>query len=62
MSEPAKVFENTVIPGQWHVEWFDDDGRREVEVFTGPTARRQALRYAMQRCGHFREVQPEAAR
>jgi hypothetical protein len=61
MSEPAKVFENTVIPGQWQVEWFDDDGRREVEVFTGPTARRQALRYAMQRYGHFREVQSEAA-
>ena len=62
MSEPAKVFENIVISGEWHVEGFDDDGRREVEVFTGPTARRQALRYAIQRCGHFREVQPEAAR
>jgi hypothetical protein len=62
MSEPAKVFENTVIPGQWHVDGLDDDGRREVEVFIGPTARRQALRYAMQRYGHFREVQPEAAR
>jgi hypothetical protein len=62
MSEPAKVFENTVIPNQWHVEWFDDDGRGEMEVFTGPTARRQALRYAMQRYGHFREVLPEAAR
>lgn len=44
MSEPAKVFENTVIPGQWHVEGSDDNGRREVEVFVGPTARRQALR------------------
>ena len=62
MSEPAKVFENIVIPGRWHVEAFDDEGHREVEVFTGPTARRQALRYAMQRYGHFREVQPEAAR
>jgi hypothetical protein len=62
MSEPAKVFENTVIPGQWHVEGSDDNGRREVEVFIGPTARRQALRYAMQRYGHFREVHPEAAR
>ena len=62
MSEPAKVFENTVISGEWHVEGFDDDGRREVEVFTGPTARRQALRYAMRRYGHFREVQPEAVR
>jgi hypothetical protein len=46
MSEPAKVFEDREIPGQWRVEWFDDDGRCQVEVFTGPTARRQALRYA----------------
>lgn len=62
MSLPAKVFENTEIAGEWYVEGFDDDDRREVAVFTGPTARRQALRYAMQRYGHFREVQPEAAR
>ncbi len=39
MSEPAKVFEDRVKPGQWRVEWFDDDGRCELEIFTGPTAR-----------------------
>jgi hypothetical protein len=59
MSEPAKVFEDRVIPGQWRVEWFDDDGRCEMETFTGPTARREALRYAMQRHGHFEEAQLE---
>ena len=59
MSEPAKVFEDREIPGRWRVEWFDDDGRSEVEIFTGPTARRQALRYAMQKYGAFREVQLE---
>jgi hypothetical protein len=59
MSEPAKVFEDRVTPGQWRVEWFDDDGRSEVEIFTGPTARKQALRYAMQKYGHFREVELE---
>ena len=53
MSEPAKVFEDRVTPGQWRVEWFDDDGRCELEIFTGPTARRQALRYAMQKYGAF---------
>ena len=31
----------------------------EVEVFTGPTARRQPLRYAVQRYGTFRDVQLE---
>jgi hypothetical protein len=62
MSEPAKVFEDRVTPGQWRVEWFDDDGRCELEIFTGPDARRQALRYAMHRYGHFKEVQPEPQR
>jgi hypothetical protein len=59
MSEPAKVFEDRGTPDQWRVEWFDDDGRCELEIFTGSTARRDALRYAMQKYGHFKEVQPE---
>src|SRR5437588_9670851 len=58
-AEPANVFEDRATPGQWRVEWFDDDGRCELEVFTGPDARRQALRYAMQKYGHFREAQLE---
>src|ERR1041385_6030707 len=56
-AEPANVFEDRATPGQWRVEWFDDDGRCELEIFTGHDARRQALRYAMQKYGHFREVQ-----
>jgi hypothetical protein len=59
---PAKVFEDQETPGRWRVEWVDDDGRCELEVFAGPTARRQALRYAMQKYGHFREVQLEPYR
>ena len=58
-TEPAKVFEDRETPGEWRVEWFDDDGRCEFEIFSGHDARRQALRYAMRRYGHFREVQPE---
>jgi hypothetical protein len=53
MSEPAKVFEDRVKPVQWRVEWFDDDGRCELEIFTGRTARRQALRYACRNMGPF---------
>ena len=30
MSEPAKVFEDREIPGQWRVEWFDDDRGSEL--------------------------------
>jgi hypothetical protein len=62
MSEPAKVFEDRKTVGQWRVEWFDDDGSCELQIFTGPTARRQALRYAMRKYGHFREVQLEPSR
>jgi hypothetical protein len=51
MSVPAKVFEDRATPGQWRVEWFDDDGRCELEIFTSHDARRQALRYAMRKDG-----------
>ena len=57
MSEPAKVYEDRATPGQWRVEWFDEDGRRELEIFTGPDARAKALRLVVQRYGHF--VQPK---
>jgi hypothetical protein len=59
MSEPAKVFEDRGTPGQWRVEWCDDDGHSELEIFSGTTARRDALRYAMQKYGHFKEAQLE---
>jgi hypothetical protein len=55
MTEPAKVFEDR--DGQWGVEWFDDDGRCELKIFNGSDAHRQALRYVMQKYGHFEEVQ-----
>jgi hypothetical protein len=57
MTKPATVFEHR--DGQWRVEWFDDDGRCELEIFNGPDAHRQALRYAVQTYGHFKEVQLE---
>jgi len=50
------------VPGQWCVEWVDEDGNTEVEAFTGHDARRQALRYAMQKFGYFQEVQLEHSR
>ena len=33
-AEPANVFEDRATPGQWRVEWFGDDGRCELEIFT----------------------------
>jgi hypothetical protein len=32
----AKVFEDRRVPGDWRVEWFDDDGGCEVAIFSGP--------------------------
>ncbi|HET9848695.1 MAG TPA: hypothetical protein VFR68_09095 [Candidatus Dormibacteraeota bacterium] len=62
MKEPAKVFEDRETPGQWRVEWFDDDGRCELEIFTGPEARQQALRYARRKYKIVKEVQLERYR
>ena len=45
-AEPAKVFEDRRCPGDWRVEWVDDDGGVEVAIFSGPNAREWALRYA----------------
>jgi len=59
MTEPAKVFEDRETAGQWRVEWIGEDGRGELQIFTGQTARRDALRYAMQNYTHFKEVQLE---
>ena len=59
MSESAKVFEDRGTPDQWRGRWFDDDGRCELEIFTDPTARRVALRYASHKYGHFKEEQLE---
>ena len=36
MPEIAKVFQDHQHPGEWRVEWFDNDGGCEVEIFLGP--------------------------
>jgi len=59
MSEPAKVFEDRLYPGDWRVEWVDDDGGVELAIFAGPNARERALRYADRQYGRFEAVKPE---
>ena len=54
--EPARVFEDRRNPGQWRVEWYDDDGHCELEIFTGADAREQALRFARRTYWRFEEV------
>ena len=56
MLEPAKVFEDRKWPGDWRVDWFDDDGGCEVAIFSGPNARERAMRNADRQYGSFEEV------
>jgi hypothetical protein len=39
------VFENRVYPGEWRVEYFDDDGGCYVTIFAGPAAEQRARAY-----------------
>ena len=34
-TEPAYVFEDRQSPGDWHVQWTDDDGGFEMAIFFG---------------------------
>jgi hypothetical protein len=52
----CKVFEGRQCPGDWRVEWIDDDGGCEVAIFSGPNARERAIRYADRQYGSFEEV------
>jgi len=51
--EPAKVFEDRLSPGDWRVEWEDDDGGVEVTTFSGPSARERPIQYADRHYRHF---------
>jgi hypothetical protein len=44
-----------MYPGEWRVEWFNDDGACEVAIFAGPNTRERALRYADRQYGRFEE-------
>jgi hypothetical protein len=40
--ELAKVFKDRLTPGDWRVEWEDEDGGVEVTIFSGADAREPA--------------------
>jgi len=54
MSRTAKIFEHKAA-GQWRVEWSDDNGRCQAEIFSGRDAQLQALRCALVRFSFFQE-------
>jgi len=41
--DPAFLFEDRQTPGDWHVQWTDDDGGFEMAIFSGPQARERAV-------------------
>ena len=45
MNDEIQVFENRTVPGQWRVEYFDDDGGCYVAIFAGPAAEQRARDY-----------------
>ena len=59
MPKAAKVFEDRESAGNRRVEWFDDDGGCEVEIFAGQNARGRARRYAEQRYEKLEEIRLE---
>jgi len=38
-NDPAFLFEDRQTPGDWHVQWTDDEGGFEMAMFSGPRAR-----------------------
>jgi hypothetical protein len=40
------VAEDSLHPGDWRVEYFDDDGGCYVTIFSGPSAKERARDYA----------------
>ena len=56
-SQPAYLFEDRQTPGDWHVQWTDDDdGGFEMAIFSGPRARERALMFAERCYGSYAEL------
>lgn len=45
-----------MYPGEWRVEWYDDDKLSEVAIFSGRDARKRAIQYAELQYGEYEEV------
>ena len=56
IAEPAVVFEDQMFPGEWRVQWSDNNGEIEVTVFSGPHSRERAIHYAEHQYGAFEEA------
>ena len=54
--EPAYLFEDRQTPGDWHVQWTDDQGGGEMAIFSGPRAHERAIMFAKRCYGGYEEV------
>ena len=57
-NDPAYVFEDGQAPGDWHVQWTDDEGGFEMALFSGPRARERAIMFAERCYESYEEVRP----
>ena len=57
-TEPAYLFEDRQTPGDWHVQWTDDNGGVEMAIFSGPRAHERAIMFAERWYGAYEEVRP----
>jgi hypothetical protein len=53
--QPAYVFDDRQTPGDWHVQWTDDDGGFEMAI-SGPRARERAIIFAERCYGSYEEL------
>ena len=58
-TEPAYLFEDSQTPGDWHVQWTDDEAGFEMAIFSGPRARERAIMFAEQCYGGYEQVRTD---
>jgi hypothetical protein len=56
ISDPAKLFEDPLVSGDWCVEKVEVEGAVELAIFSGPEARDRAVQYADWRYRLFTEL------
>ena len=57
--DPAFLFEDHQTPGDWHVQWTDDEGGFEMAIFSGPRAHERAIMFAERCYGSYEQVRTD---
>ena len=54
--DAAFLFEDRQTPGDWHVQWTNNEGGFEMAIFSGPRARELAIMFAERCYGSYEQV------